>query len=119
MKTLSKFLVCFLMAVTLFSCNKDDNADDTGAKLIFKFVFDKNQERLDNFGNPSTIPAGHRAQSPDFNMMAAHYIELTPNAFTPLGQGAVIYNSPKTSSNAFIFDELAQAGNNEVFLKFR
>lgn len=117
MKTTFRFLIGLLVSVSFLSCNKDDGGESSGAKLIFKFVFDKNQERLDNFGNPSIIPDGHQSQSPDFNIMAAHYIELTPNAFTPLGQGTVIYNSPKTSSNAFIFDELAQAGNNEVFFE--
>src|SRR6218665_158755 len=47
-----------------------------GPRLIFKFKFDSTQVRLDNFGNPSTIPSGNAAQSPHFNLMSQHYVEL-------------------------------------------
>lgn len=116
MKNSSKILICALATILFLSCDKDDS-NSSSAKLIFKFKFDKTQERLDNFGNPSTIPPNHRAQSPDFNEMAAHYIELTTNPYTPLGQGTIIYNSPKMSNGAFIFNELAKSGEGEVFFE--
>lgn len=116
MKNILKLSICIFAVILFLSCNKDDS-DSTSAKLVFKFKFDKTQERLDNFGNPSVIPPNHRAQSPDFNEMAAHYIELTTNAFTPLGQGTIIYNSPKMPNGAFIFDELAKSGEGEVFFE--
>jgi len=105
-------VVGLLLATTFFvSCSKKEEAN-----LVFKFKFDKNQERLNNFGLPTgPLPADHRAQSPDFNEMAAHYIELSPSAFTPLTEGAVIYNSPKNGNNAFLFDQLAKAKDGEAF----
>jgi len=68
----------------------------TGPFLIFKFKFDSTQVRLDNFGQPSTIGAGHGAYSPKFNQMAAHYLELAPGDLTPLGGGSVLYHAPET-----------------------
>ncbi len=52
------------------------------------------------------------------NKMSAHYIELTPGAFTALGQGAVLYRAAETTaggSNAIDFEKAPQAGNGEIF----
>lgn len=70
----------------------------TGPHLIFKFKFDSTQARLDNFGNPSSIPAGHGAYSPVFNKMAAHYLELAPGDLTALGAGKVLYHATETTA---------------------
>lgn len=108
-------VVGFSLATTFFiSCGNNGKTEEPS--LNFKFKFDKNQERLNNFGLPSgPLPADHRAQSPDFNEMAAHYIELSPSALTALGKGSVIYNSPKNGNNAFLFNQLAKAKDGEVF----
>jgi hypothetical protein len=98
----------------------------TGHMLIFKFKFDSTQIRLNNFGNPNpNLPAGNAAQSPRFNKMSAHYIELSPQDITPLGGGAVIYNSPTVVDtvtgmwpNAIDFDQAVKAGQNEIFFKY-
>ncbi|MBM3429205.1 MAG: hypothetical protein FJX95_10530, partial [Bacteroidetes bacterium] len=71
----------FLFALIAVSCNKckDEPTSptvDEGPMLVVKFVMDPNQERLDNLGQPSTLPAGHGAISPDFNSLSAHYFEL-------------------------------------------
>lgn len=91
-----------LLLVT--SCKKDKVEEPTTPvtpaaqpRLIFKFKFDSTQIRLDGFGQPSTLPANHGAQCPVFNAMSAHYIELTPNATTGLGAGAVLYHAPETT----------------------
>jgi hypothetical protein len=50
--------------------------------------------------------------------MSAHYIELTPTAFTALGSGAVLYRAPETTlggSNAIDFEKSSLAGDNETF----
>ncbi len=66
----------------LSSCGEDKQETPaptptpTGPKLVFKFKFDSTQARLDGFGQPSTIPFNHSAQSPRFNKMSSHYIEL-------------------------------------------
>jgi hypothetical protein len=93
-------------------------ATGTGPRLIFKFKFDSTQARLNNFGNPSTIPAGHGAYSPKFNQMAAHYIELAPTDFDSLGKGQVLYHSTETSaggSKAIQFSKSVVVKENVVF----
>jgi hypothetical protein len=112
------FSISFLM---LSSCKKsnDSTADDSGPKLIFKYKFDSSQIRLDNLGQPSSLPAGHSAQSPVFNGMSSHYVELAPSAFTALGAGQVLYKSSETTaggSNAIEFEKETVAKDGEVFL---
>lgn len=106
----------------LFSCSSDDDSgnENTAEKnLIIKFKFDPTQERLNNIGQPSTIPAGNAAQTPSFARMSANYIELAPSALTLLGEGEIVYNGPETNTggdNAIDFQQAKFAGNNETFL---
>jgi len=69
----------------------------SGPRLIFKFVFDSTQVRLDNFGNPCTVPSGNAAQSPIFNLMSQHYIELAGD-FDAVGGGQVLYIGGQTTA---------------------
>lgn len=78
-----------LSILALGSCKKEDDDDSNGGgggtagpRLIMKFKFDSTQVRLNNLGQPSTVPAGHGAQSPRFNKMSAHYVEFAPLATT-------------------------------------
>ena len=95
MKT--KHIFLGLLTAVFISCSGDDDSTspipETAPQLIVKFKFDNTQVRLDNFGQPETIPAGNAAQSPNFNTMSAHYIELAPTAFTALGAGEICVNS--------------------------
>ena len=43
------------------------------------------------------MPSGHSAQTPHFRELSIHYIELTPNVFNPLGQGAAVYHAPEAT----------------------
>ena len=102
---MTKVGIKLLAILVIFSaCNKDDDKEEDNntssgePELIFKVKVDGNQERLDNTGQPSTIPDGHAAQTPDFNLISAHYIELTPNAFVQVGDGAVVYHAPETDA---------------------
>ncbi|MFL5764034.1 MAG: hypothetical protein ACJ77K_08845 [Bacteroidia bacterium] len=81
------------------ACAPDTMFTSTGTspKLVFKFVFDSTQVRLDNVGNPSTVPAGHAAQSPVFNWMSQHYIELAGD-LDSLGHGQVLYLGTQTTA---------------------
>jgi hypothetical protein len=108
-----KFFLFPLAAVLLFavSCKKDNVEDITpepaGPRLIFKFKFDSTQTRLDNLGQVATVPSNHGAQCPVFRFMSSHYIEMTQNATTGLGAGAVLYHAPETTlggPNAIDFD---------------
>ncbi len=106
-------------ALLLFSSCKKDNSSSGEAKVNFIFKFDSTQARLNNAGQPATLAAGHAAQSPRFNSMSAHYLELSPSALTPLGSGAVLYRAPEVStggSNAIDFSKSNFAGNNQTFL---
>lgn len=115
---LFSFLLAGLGGVLFFSCKKDTETTTTDPKLVFKFKFDAAQERLNNIGQPSAMPAGHAGQSPVFNTMSAHYIELAPTALTALGKGVILYRAAETNSggsNAIDFEKSAFAGDNETF----
>jgi hypothetical protein len=114
------YIVLILLAAGLpfFSCSSDNAPEEP--MLIIKFQFDENQARLNNVGQPSTVPAGNAAQSPIFNTISAHYVEMAPNAFTQIGQGEVIYHAPETNiggSNAIDFSQSKIVSLGETFLK--
>ena len=118
MKILNLLLIVCVVIVS--SCASD--ADDTTPaepQLIIKLKFDPTQVRLNNLGQPSTIPAGNAAQSPTIRRMSANYIEFAPSPTTLLGQGEIIFTGPETTSggnNAINFQSATFAGNDEVFL---
>ncbi len=97
-----------LTFVAISSCKKDTKntittpppTNTAGPQLKFIFKFDSTQARLDGFGNATSLPANHRAQSPHFNGLSAHYIEMTRNNFTAIGAGTVLYTTPTVVSSA-------------------
>ncbi|WP_121666810.1 hypothetical protein [Mesonia aquimarina] len=110
------------MFFVFVSCSNDDNAEATlnEPKLIVKFEFDENQIRLDNLGQPTGIVEGNAAQTPVFNKMSAHYIELSPNAATLLGDGEVIYKGEETTKGgerAIDFSQAKLISDGETFLE--
>ncbi len=116
--------VYLMMAIFLLgSCQKEtsiDNGNGSGtANVNFIFKFDSTQARLNAIGQPAPMPAGNAGQSPRFNTMSAHYVEMTPSPFTPLGAGAILYRAPEVTtggSTAIDFSRSKFAGNNQVFL---
>ncbi len=116
---MQKVLVIFTCLI-LWACKtKNPEPQVSKANVVFKFRFDPNQERLDNFGNPATIPAGNAGQSPIFNKISAHYFELSPNALTQLGSGSVLYHAPETArggETAIDFEQSILKNENEVYL---
>ena len=115
----NKYLAFFALTVAIMffasACKKNST---NNPKLIFKFEIDSTQQRLDNFGNPSTIPSGHSAQTPVFNTISAHYLELAPSSSTALGTGTVLYKAEETTlggSNAIDFDKNKKVKNGEEF----
>jgi hypothetical protein len=114
-----KHIFFCLFTGLILSCESNDiQSSQSGPNLIVKFKFDPNQERLGNLGTPAGIPSGNAAQSPDFNMMSAHYIELAPTAFTALGDGEVIYKGDETTAggtNAVDFQNAKLVTENETF----
>lgn len=113
-------LLSLSLVLALAACKKDEPSPTTQSELQFRFFFDSTQARLDNFGQPATIPTGHAAQSPNFKRMSAHYIELAPSALTPLGQGEVLFHAPEVTTGgdlAIDFEQNNAVGQNEVFYK--
>ncbi|MBO9151111.1 hypothetical protein ACFOTA_02760 [Chitinophaga sp. GCM10012297] len=110
---------CLAALACCAACSKnEDSVEDKGAKLIFKYKFDPNQERLGNLGQPVSVPAGNAAQSPAFRVMSSHYLELAPGALTALGKGAVLYKHQETAKGgetAIDFASAKLAGDGEVF----
>jgi hypothetical protein len=123
---MKNFVITTFIALTLFSCKKKDdpapepepepvatpantlcptcefpdtvwNATGSGPRLIFKFKFDSMQTRLNNVGLAATIPTANAGQSPRFNGMSAHYIEMARYDTTQVGKGAVLYKAEETS----------------------
>jgi hypothetical protein len=121
MKKYTFVVLCFV-TLSFGACKKHGGEPEpnfTKANLIFKFKFDPTQVRLNNIGAVSTIPAGNAAQNPTMNKMSAHYLELTPTAFTALGNGAVLYRAAETTSggaSAIDFSKATLVANNEIFL---
>src|SRR5436853_384710 len=116
---MKKIITLVILSIFAFSSCKKDTKTTSGTppaapRLIFKFKFDSTQARLNALGQPmNTLPAGHQAQSPRFNLMSGHYIEMAQNDNTGLGLGAVLYVAPSVTTgitvgsytNAIDFDK--------------
>lgn len=114
---MKNLLVIISGILILAGCKKSDPVPPA---LAFKLAFDQQQIRLNNRGEESVIPPGNAAQTPSFKEMSLHYIELTENEFTPLGQGLVLYKADETTTggeNAIDFDKSVKAGNGEEFFR--
>jgi hypothetical protein len=121
------FYLTVAAGLLVTSCKKSKQPDPVAPapatdvpELVFKFKFDSTQIRLDNFGNSCSVPAGHAAQSPKFNEMSAHYIELSPSATTAVGAGAVLYHAPETTaggSTAIDFNSGIHAAEGVIWKK--
>ncbi|WP_333599604.1 hypothetical protein [Flavobacterium sp.] len=118
MKKIYIILVLLLAAIPFFSCTSD--ATTTEPMLIIKFKFDPNQARLNNLGQPAAVAAGNAAQSPIFNTISSHYVEMAPTATTQLGNGTILYHAPETTAggtNAIDFSKAKIVAEGETFLK--
>ena len=109
-----------LCCCLIFSCSEEESTTTTSEpRLIIRLNFDANQERLDNLGQPASIPDGNAALSPSIQQMSAHYVEFSPSAQTPLGDGSVIYKGVETNAGgamAIDFQEAFFAGDDGVLL---
>ena len=85
-----------LIGIVLFSCSSDDDPKRQSHMLNITFIMDANAGRLDNFGDPITIPSGNSAQHPDFDILGLHFIGLYPDKFTPYESGVTILSTSTT-----------------------
>jgi hypothetical protein len=111
-----------LVLLILIACKKEKKSPKTSVEpnLILIFDFDSTQVRLNAFGQPVEVADGHAAQNPKMNGMSAHYVELAPGAYTPVGSGSVIYHASETNSggeNAIDFTKALIGGKGFQFLK--
>lgn len=117
----AKFILGLLLTfvcIGFISCEKEDVNSEP--MLIVKFKFDENQIRLNNLGQPSVVSAGNAAQSPVFNTISSHYVELASDANTALGHGTILYRGPETvlgGSNAVDFSQAKIVAEDEIYLK--
>ena len=98
-------LLLLVTMVSFYSCSNDSSSEPM---LIIKFKFDPTQARLNNLGQASTVAVGNAAQSPIFNLISSHYVEMAPNANTQIGNGTILYHAPETTlggSNAIDFSK--------------
>lgn len=115
---MKKFALLFTVISCLMACSEDQD-DNPQPNLIIKLNFDPNQQRLDNLGQPATIPDGNAVQTPVVQKMSTNYIEFAPSATTLLGQGEIIYEGAETNAGgdmAIDFQQSIFAGDDEVFL---
>lgn len=113
-----KTLFYSFLLIATSACQKGNDSTETTSLLTFQVHFDPNQARLNNLGSPATIPNGNAAQTPKFNAMSVHYVELAQNQFTALGQGAIVYKATETTKggeNAVDFDKAKIAEDNQIF----
>jgi len=119
MKKIFLIVTLTVIGYSFFSCDNNEDAVSE-PMLIIKFKFNPTQIRLNNLGQPSTVLPGNAAQTPIFNSISAHYIEFAPNAFTQLGQGAVVYHAPETTlggSSAIDFSQSKIVAQDEAFIE--
>lgn len=87
------YFIPLYFSLFFISCKKD-----TTPALILSFTFDATLPRLDNTGAPAAIAPDNAAQSPSFKQLGVHYIELTPDKFTPAGKGLVLYKTAEVTT---------------------
>jgi hypothetical protein len=119
MKQLWVFIFAAAILFCFSSCSKEHDHANSTPQLVFVFKFDSTQQRLNNLGLLDLMPAANSGQSPLFNTMSSHYVELAPNAFTALGSGDVLYRAPEVTTggnNAIDLSKSVLAKEGETFL---
>jgi hypothetical protein len=110
-------LTTVFLLICVASCDKDVKEF---TYLQFALQFDETQERLNNLGEPSTLPPGNAAITPVMHSMSVHYIELVPDAYTLYKEGQIIYKAPETMDGGQLsidFDSSLITDENTSFYK--
>lgn len=83
------------MLVIFQSCKKDNEE----VYVVFKYTFDEQGERLDNIGSPTTVPSGHATQTPNFQELGVHSIELINYVVSLPTNSTLIYKGEEKTYN--------------------
>jgi hypothetical protein len=113
MNIVKTIISCLVLVFTL-GCRKQNNA-----RVYFKIKFDPLQERLNNQGLSIGIGAGNAAQTPAINSIGIDGLEILKNAFSKVGEGSLLFSSPKTSAAgtpATDYSKLIIAKDGDIFL---
>ncbi|MCH9680841.1 MAG: hypothetical protein K0V04_05360 [Deltaproteobacteria bacterium] len=73
-----------------------------GPALVLRIDVDPDAPRLNNLGLPAPMAEGHAGQDPVFQRIGVHHAELVPSAFTPLGAGVIVLDSPHTTKGGHL-----------------
>lgn len=117
LNSMNKLFAILCVGLVFVSCKKED--DEPEKQLKFSVEFDETLPRLGNFGEPVGVADGNAAQSPEMKSVSLHYIELAPNANTPLTTGAIVYQGAETfdgGDKAVDFDQAPKAGHGETIV---
>lgn len=115
---ISHLLFYTILLSTILACKKEDS--NAEPKLIFKYTFDENGERQDNFGIPTTIAPGNAAQTPEFISLGVHSIELINYVVSLPTSSTVIYKGAEKVVNgetAIDFDLEKLVADGEVLVE--
>jgi len=114
---LSIFFLSFYFVLIFSACNKKE---ENSPQLIFKYTFDENGARLDNLGQPASIPTGNAAQTPVMKEIGVHSIELIEYVATYPTLNTIIYQGDTKAFNGdsgIDFDQELIVKDGEVLVK--
>lgn len=116
MLKLNHFFIAASILLLVAACNKTEEEP----KLIFKYTFDKNGDRLDNLGQPATIPVGNAAQTPNMKELGIHSIELIDFVFSFPTNSTIIYKGETKTKNGISgidFDQELVVKDGEILIE--
>ena len=107
-KSLSRWALLGSLPLLAIACEIKPTEPEGDPMLHITFVMDPTADRLDNLGNPVSVPEGNAAQNPDFETLGLHFIGLYPDRFTPYEDGLTVYSSPTTTAGGDTAIDFAQ-----------
>ncbi len=109
----NNLILLALSGIVFFSCTKDDPVESSNEpSLNITFLMDANADRLNNLGEPVSVPNGNAAQDPDFEILGLHFADLYQDKFTPYDNGVALFTTPTTEAGGIAAIDFTQ----ELFL---
>lgn len=96
---MKQYIYILSIVLLAFSCSTDDAPSPSSHPMLhITFVMDTSVARLDNLGNPVSIPNTNAAQHPDFEILGLHFIGLFEDQFSAYENGVTVFSSPTTEA---------------------